>query len=381
MPGLSFGALVSVAFGAAPAPDLVRVVLEGEVGSQGLDGTALLEVADGPAPLVFDAVGLTIRTVRVDGVETTFTYDGDRLTVPTAGGVRVEVDYSAPPSDALVVDGGFVSTQFSTWRWIPCVEAPSERARFEARLRVPDGHVLITDGDGEAPAYLWAFASGPYERHEHGRSVVWTPRGREVIAALHAAGDTERVLAWTERLTGLPYAERTYQTVYTPYATAQEFIGGAFIGLEHVERSPKADGDVPWYTAHEALHQWFGVQLPIASWSDHWVNEAFATYGAVLVQGREEALEAFALRKAEAAASWRERRPALHVEPAPRFGDGVGGGAVYSVGPLVLHGIRTDLGPKRFRAVVRRYAEAPSGTAALERALGDVPLPTAVRGQ
>ncbi|MCA9572757.1 MAG: hypothetical protein KC656_33195, partial [Myxococcales bacterium] len=207
---------------AAFALDVTHVRLAGSIDVAGkrLDGVATLETAPREGPVRLDAEGLQITGVTVGGRRVPFNHRDGFLELDAPGVAPIVVTYTAGPSGGLRFEGEFASTQYATWTWLPCPSDPSDRATFDVDLRVPDGSVLVADGDGEAPAYTWGFAVGPYERHADGVSVVYTPRG--VPVPEHAFRDTAAVLAKAAELTGVPYANRHYVTVLTPYSSAQE---------------------------------------------------------------------------------------------------------------------------------------------------------------
>jgi aminopeptidase N len=225
--------------------------------------------------------------------------------------------------------------------------------------------------DAPHAPYLVTLVVGTFEVHEAkaGDTTVRTffPPGRK-DDALRVAGRTPKMVAFFERLTGLPYAFGDYAQIFV-----SEFIFGGMENTSattltdavlHDERA-HADYSAEFLIAHELAHQWFGDLLTCRDWPHGWLNEGFATYSEVLWKEEGESLdEADQQRKVDLEAYLSEvgdryARPIVARKfdaPIDLFDR-----HLYEKGALVLHELRCRLGDEGFFASVREYVAAHAG--------------------
>jgi aminopeptidase N len=389
---------------------LLDVTLDFE--RQRLSGRAThtLEAVRTVRQVTFDAVGLDVSKVEVDGRPATFdASSGEHLhvTLPRAlkAGARatVRVTYRATPQRGLYFvgpDEAYPQRPRQAWtqgqdidarHWFPCLDTPAQKCPSEVRATFPAGMTALSNGRLVADVakgarrtmhfrlaqphspYLVTLVVGELAVIEQraGATVIRTlvHPSREAEARRTVAR-TPQMMALFERLTGQPYPWGDYAQVFV-----SEFIFG---GMENTSATTLTDAvlfdaraaldyDADFLIAHELAHQWFGDLLTCRDWPHGWLNEGFATYAEVLwkdeADGQDEAdhqrkgdLEAYLSEVSD-----RYARPIV----ARRFDAPIDlfDRHLYEKGGLVLHELRTRLGDEDFFAVVRRYVAAHAGGA------------------
>ncbi|HEU4405948.1 MAG TPA: M1 family metallopeptidase [Polyangiaceae bacterium] len=218
-------------------------------------------------------------------------------------------------------------------RAFPCFDEPGFKIPWKVTLRVPEGDAAFSNtpvereerGEGglktlhfaetkPLPAYLVAFAVGPFDVVDAGRSKrgvpvrVATPSGQQAEAAF-AAKTTAALLDQLEAYFGVPYPYEKLDVVPIPRLAsfgAMENAGLVTIGMDISLAKPE-DESLRFrqaYTsimAHELGHQWFGDLVTMAWWDDVWLNEAFATWVASKIAQRHRPEWKFDVRRAESA--------------------------------------------------------------------------------
>jgi aminopeptidase N len=407
--------------------------------SKSIEGSATLRLRriDPDADAVdLDALGFTISQVTVGPKAARYTYDGTKLTIPLARKVDravVVVSYSATPRRGLYfleADEHVPARPKQAWTQcqeedarhiFPCHDKPHVKMTTEARIRVPHGFYVLSNGvlaareregddeifhwkmDEPHPSYLVTIVAGEFSEIDAvarvpgeaseledtvrvaGRDVPLTylvPKGREEDGRRTFAR-TPEMITWFSQLLGVPYPWNKYAQV-----VVSDFIFGgmenttATTMYEHILLDERAALDITSddLIAHELAHQWFGDLVTCRDWSEGWLNEGFATFMEHVWRehhlGRDEYEYSIKndLTSYLGEASGRYRRAIVcqdYDAPLDLFDR-----HLYEKGGLVLHILRRELGDALFwkgvTAYLHRHARDVVETRDLMRALEEV---------
>ena len=149
----------------------------------------------------------------------------------------------------------------------------------------------------------------------------------------------------------------TYPFYKEKYGHTQFTWGG---GMEHQTNSFMVNFSYD-LIAHELAHQWFGDKVTCGSWSDLWLNEAFATYSNLLcynfLRPKSEWLTMVKSFKNDVLISNEgsvKSRDTLDVDELFNYR------TTYQKGAMVLHQLRWTIGDQAFFNGVRNYLKAPN---------------------
>ncbi len=319
-------------------------------------------------------------------------------------------------------EGGdwYVTSQFEETdarRAFPCVDEPDAKIPWELTLVVPKELTAVSNtpiaseesaGEGmkrvrfsrtkPLPAYLVAFAVGPYDfvdARPAGKNRVpmriYTPRGRADEAA-YAVRTAPEILETLEAYFARPYPFEKLDLLVIPltvHFSAMENAGLVTFSATSLLSRAEADNlqsrrRTAAVLAHEFAHQWFGDLVTLSWWDDIWLNEAFATWMG------EKTIDSWApawwtqvsdLRSRSRVANQDTlvsartiRQPILSYDDIANAFDGI----TYQKGAAVLGMFESYLGPEKFRSGVQLYlsryaygnATATNFLAALSEATG-----------
>ena len=191
----------------------------------------------------------------------------------------------------------------------PCFDEPSYKIPWQVTIHTKKSLVVLSNTEvvsetdeadgmkrvqfGETkplPSYLVAFAVGPFEAVDAGKTRggqpirIVVPRGRTKDVA-YPAEVTKVLLDRLEDYFGIPYPypKLDMLAVSVFNAGAMENPGlitwaqGAIL-TKPEEMTRGRQETYATIAAHEMAHQWFGDYVTMAWWDDTWLNESFASW-------------------------------------------------------------------------------------------------------
>ena len=386
----------------------VRVSLHFDIDQRKVMGDVthtLSTLRDGVTHLDFDCAELTVSSARVDGKDAPFALQDNVLRVqlaqPSKSGqtFEVELKYEGKPTSGLYfilpdkddpVRAREIWTQGEaedTHHYIPIYDYPNDRTTSDMILTVPADWLTVSNGkllsvqdaaDGQktwtwrqslpVSTYLISFVAGEYkEKKDTWRNIPITfnvPRGMEDTIDSTFSHTKEMLDFFSERFGVVyPWEQYAQTAVYDFVASGMENVSATTLAARDMvhadiaaERPEAADGLI----SHEMTHQWFGDLVTCKDWTNTWLNEGFATFGASLWEEHYYGADASSYRY------WREQNswmPSKELYPIPfvtrNIDDSVEyAGNVYEKAGWVIHMLREQMGDEAFFRALKHYLEA-----------------------
>ena len=370
-------------------------------------------VAPDATKLTFDAVDLVVEEVfDASGAELRFDQSPSKVVVylrqAVVPGERDQVVFkyhvTEPRAGLYFIspDKNYPDRPWQLWTqgqdqdnryWIPCHDAPNEKAATEMVVTVDERYTAISNGkllnvahdkNGKTKTFHWkqtiphasylmTLCVGEFvEINESWKSsrgdeipvTYYTLMGRERETKL-SFGKTPKMLEFFSKKIGIDYPFEKYAQV-----VAWDFIYG---GMENTSATTQTeytlhpdsielDYSSEPLVAHELAHQWFGDLLTCKEWSHAWLNEGFATYFESLwmesEHGKDEFLyEVFTNEKTyKTEDSGAYRRPIVtnvYLSPSDIFDR-----HLYEKGARVLHMLHRLVGDELWWKAINRYVTA-----------------------
>ncbi len=364
--------------------------------------------------LTLDAKAMQINSVKRNGKDLKYTYDGKQLhinlgnTFTNVEEYTVYINYIAKPEEiksegsaAITDEKGLyfidpdgtnpdrpteIWTQGeteSTSVWCPTIDSPNQKTTEEIYMTVPSKYVTLSNGlltskvennDGtrtdhwemklkHAP-YLFFMGVGDFSIVKDtykGMPVdyyvdkEYEPYAREIF------GKTPKIIATFEKITGVKFPWKKYaQMVSYDYVSgAMENTTATLHGTMAYQTSGELIDKNSWedVIAHELFHQWFGDLVTCESWSNLTVNESFANYSEYLWREAEYGKDHANQHRHEDLQGYfmggneNKNLVRFHYGDQMDMFDGV----TYNKGGAILHMLRNYLGDKAFFAGLKEY--------------------------
>jgi aminopeptidase N len=385
----------------------VRVALRFDIDQRKVIGDVahtLTTLRDGLTQLNFDCADITVSSARVNGKDATFAARDEQLRVqlaqPAKAGEKFEVElkYEGKPTSGLYFilpdkdDPGRAKEIWTqgeaedTHHYIPIYDYPNDRTSTEMILTVPGDWLTVSNGKllsvQDAPngqktwtwrqsqpisTYLISFVAGEFkEKKDSWRNIPVTynvPRGTEdtIEATFH---HTKEMLDFFSERFGVAYPWDQYaQTaVHDFVASGMENVSATTLAVRdmvHAELASDRPEGADGLISHEMTHQWFGDLVTCKDWTNTWLNEGFATFGATLWEEHFYGADASAYRYWREQNSWMQSKELYPIPIVTRdINDSVEYvGNVYSKAGWVIHMLREQMGDEAFFRALKHYLE------------------------
>lgn len=351
-----------------------------------------------PVDSIFiDARKMAFSDVLLNGKKVDFGSDQKRFWITgnfsPAQDQQLQLKYSATPAQTLYFipkkPEGAGQQDYQVWtqgqgkytsHWLPSFDDTSEKLEFDLTYIYPSGKTLISNGslvasekisdthtrwqfDMKKPmsSYLVAMAAGDFKVSEHIKNDVpmffYYPAGMEERVE-PTYRHTGFMMDFFQKETGVAYPWQNYKQVPVRdflYSGMENTGTTVFSDIFLVDSIGYNDHNYVNVNAHELAHQWFGNLVTAASPDDHWLQEGFATYYALLAE-KEIFGEDYYYRKlfktAEELKELSDRGKGEAV--AAKNGSSL---TYYQKGAWALHILNEKIGKKAFRTGLKNFLE------------------------
>ena len=365
----------------------------------------LSTLRDGITHLDFDCADLTISSARVNGKDASYELRDEKLHVnlaqPAKAGEKFEVNlrYEGKPTTGLyfiLPDKDDPNRAKEIWtqgeaedthHYIPIYDYPNDRTTSEMILTVPGDWLTVSNGKllsvQDAPGgtktwtwrqslpvstYLISFVAGEYkEKKDTWRNIpvtYYVPRGQEDTID-STFQHTKQMLDFFSERFGVAYPWEQYaQTAVDDFvASGMENVSATTLAMRdmvHADLAAEKPEAADNLISHELTHQWFGDLVTCKDWTNTWLNEGFATFGANLWEEHYYGADAAAYRYWRDQNNWMPSRELFSIPIVTRdITDSVEyAGNVYDKAGWVLHMLREQLGDDAFFRALKHYLES-----------------------
>ena len=343
-----------------------------------------------------DGKGMTVRSVKKNGQEISFSQDSEHLIINDPARKNNEavykISYEGIPADGLIISNTKYSQRSffgDNWpnrahNWIPCNDHLSDKATVDFIVIAPDHYQVVSNGrkveETNLPNHL---------KLTHWREEAPLPTKVMVIGvtdfAVNNVADVDciPVSSWVypqDRDSGFEHYAiaknilQWYIAHIGPYAfekLANVQSKTIFGGMENAgcifyfENSVNSKG-IESLMAHEIAHQWFGDNVTEKDWPHLWLSEGFASYMTdvylenkygidslkTLLQQQREEVVGFSKKHNLPVVDTSESRHLMNLLNANS----------YQKGAWVLHMLRRKLGDSLFWQGIRTYYKTYYGS-------------------
>lgn len=358
------------------------------------------DVLEATDSVSIDARQMEFEAVELNGKAVDFFSDGTRLWIlddfRESSANKLSFRYAASPAQALYFVGWDthpgpseneiyhpqVWTQGqgkNTSHWLPSFDDYNEKLEFDLTIDFRREFRVISNGalvgmrnvndsinrwkfDMKAPmsSYLVAVAAGIYEEKEI------TTSGGTPISLYYYRGDLEyveptyrhtgKMFDFLEEEIGIEYPWQNYKQVPVRdflYSGMENTGMTIFSDFFMTDSIGYRDRNYVMVNAHELAHQWFGNLVTAATPEDHWLQEGFATYYALLAEREVLGEDHYYWKLYESAEQLKEMSDQGRGEAL--LNSSAGSLTYYQKGAWALHILREEIGDVAFREGVRNY--------------------------
>ena len=334
-----------------------------------------------------DAQNMVFSNLRINNSIVDFKNSGKKLILFNGfkkGKNTLSFHYEAQPKQTLYFVGDKDNLQIWTQgqgkftsHWFPSFDDANEKLVFNLDVYFDKNYQVISNGflqsteffqdqnvwhyrmKNPMSSYLLALAIGKYENQK------LVSKSGIPIQLYYESEDEEKfkttyfqsqfILDFFEKEIGVGYPWEIYKQIPVRdflYAGMENTSATLFSRDFVVDSIGFNDRNYVNVNAHELAHQWFGDLVTAKSGKDHWLQEGFATYFALLAEKEIFGEDYFNYKLYQNA---QQLKAASKTDSIPILSDKASSLTYYQKGAWALHVLRTKIGETVFRKAVKNY--------------------------
>lgn len=349
------------------------------------------EVLKATDTIKIDAQNMIFTNVKINDKDIAYLNTGKQLQLIhhfEKGNNKLTFQYSAKPKQTLYFTGSEETNNLQIWtqgqgkytsHWFPSFDDMNEKLVFNMSVTFDKAYQVISNGvikskEQQGDQQLWSYtmqnpmssyllmiAIGKFDKQ------VQTTKSGIALEMYYRPEDSEKfeptyryskqIFDFFEEEIGIPYQWEIYKQV-----PVRDFLYG---GMENtsatiftqdyvVDTIGFNDRNYINVNAHELAHQWFGDLITAKSGKDHWLQEGFATYYALLAEQKIFGKDHF---NQEMYVIAEELQRAAKTDTIPILNEKASSLSFYQKGAWALHVLREGVGEDTFRTAVKNYLQ------------------------
>ncbi|AOW10171.1 M1 family metallopeptidase [Flavobacterium gilvum] len=336
-----------------------------------------------------DAQNMTFSEVKLKGNTIPFTTNGKELLLiyPFQKGKNsIEFSYAATPKQTMYFVGSEETDNLEIWtqgqgkytsHWFPSFDDVNEKVIFNMNIafdskyqvlangilkkKMADKNKIIWSYQMKKPmsSYLLALAIGKFDKNtQKSKSDIQIEmylNSKNIEKQEPTYRYSKEIFNFLEKEIGVKYPWKIYRQIPVSeflYAGMENTSSTLFSTRYVVDSIGFEDRSYTNVNAHELAHQWFGDLVTAQSGKDHWLQEGFATYYALLAEKEIYGEDYFYSKLYE---SSMQLKQASKTDTIPVLNAKASSLSFYQKGAWALHVLRVGIGEEAFRKAVKNY--------------------------
>ncbi len=269
-----------------------------------------------------------------------------------------------------------LSEPFGASDWFPCKDNPADKAdSSDVWITAPKYFTSVSNGILEAKIegattntykwksrypianYLISIALANYEYYKND----FNYGGANPMPVDHYVFPEYNTAANKLLMDDTIFMLDLFTQKFGPYPFLKEKYGHAMFGwgggMEHQTISSMVNIS-SGLTAHELTHQWFGDQITCQDWANIWLNEGFATFGALIYWEAKTGVSTYKSQIISTMNSAKNAVGSVWVQNPTTVGQIFNGARSYSKGGIILHMLRNIVGDVKFYNILKAYSSS-----------------------
>ena len=350
--------------------------------------TYKFQVNEAVDTIKIDAKNMMIQGLKLNGQAPKYHYNQKQIALSQGyvnGENSITIQYKANPKQALYYVGSGTDLQIWTQgqgkytsHWLPSFDDYNEKVIFNTKITFETGYEVISNGILESKtasgknttwsykmtkpmsSYLVMMAIGKFDKktEKSASGINLDNYIRTTDASKYATTyqHNKKIFDFLEKQIGVAYPWQIYRNI-----PVEDFMYG---GMENtsstifnsdyvVDEIGLNDRSFVNVNAHEMAHQWFGNLVTAKTNKDHWLQEGFATYYALLAEREVVGLDQFYWELYEMAElitkdAKNNTNTAIYSEKATTT-------TYYQKGAWALFYLSSQIGEANFNTVVKNF--------------------------